>query len=628
MPHKHNPFTIKAAATSGAVEVFIYGAIGEGWDDETVAARNFVKELAQVDAQSITVRLNSPGGSVTDGIAIYNALKRHKATIHVEIDGLAASIASLIAMAGDTITMAENALMMIHAPWSGGWGNSAQLRDLADLLDKYADAMAQSYAAGTGRPSAEFLALLTDGVDHWYTAQEAADASLIHAIGPELAIAAHISSMFDLSRFERFKNQTKAAAAAKPEEAAMPDPVTQPAAQPQAKSEEEIRAQALQDEQNRRKAISAKFDMFKGREGLDDLKAACLDDVKVTAEQAGEKILAKLAEGITPVQGRVVVVEDERDVKRAAAVDAILARAGVAGVKADRNNPYRGYKLLDVARDSLEATGTSTKGMDQMKIVAAAFTQGTSDFPVLLEEAMHKTLQTAYARAANTWSRFCDTGSVSDFRAHNRYRVGSLGNLDSLNEHGEFKNKAIPDGEKASIQADTKGNIINLTRKAIVNDDLDAFIGLSNMLGGAAARTIETMVYAMLAENAGLGPVLADGKTLFHADHGNVGTAGSLSVTTIENGRVLMASQKDISNNDYLDIRPSGLLVPMSSGGTARVINSAEYDPDTSNTYEPSRNQQAIVIFFGRTSGQPKPMSENACFASLVELSGTYSKHI
>jgi hypothetical protein len=222
--------------------------------------------------------------------------------------------------------------------------------------------------------------------------------------------------------------------------------------------------------------------------------------------------------------------------------------------------------------------------MDQMEIVAASFTQGTSDFPVLLENTMHKTLQNAYARAALTWNRFCATGNVSDFRAHNRYRTGSFGVLDAVKELGEFVNKSIPDGEKSTITATTKGNIINLSRQAIINDDLGAFVGLANMRGRAAGRTVEADVYALLALNAGLGPTMVDGKTLFHADHGNIGAGGAaISMATIDADRVLMASQLDVSGNDYLDLRPAVLLVPIGLGGTARSINDAQYDPDTAN---------------------------------------------
>ena len=103
------------------------------------------------------------------------------------------------------------------------------------------------------------------------------------------------------------------------------------------------------------------------------------------------------------------------------------------------------------------------------------------------------------------------------------------------------------------------------------------------MLGKAAARSVEADVYALLALNSGLGPTMADSKTLFHADHGNIGTGAAISVASIDADRVLMAQQKDVSANDFLDLRPAVLLLPIGLGGTARVINGAQYDPDTAN---------------------------------------------
>jgi ATP-dependent protease ClpP protease subunit len=113
----------------------------------------FVQELNALQVDKITVRINSMGGSVPDGLAIYNAMRRHAAHITVEVDGMAFSIASLIAMGGDTVHMAANALMMIHAPWTVAAGNAAELRQTADTLDTWAAAMASSYAAKTGKTS-------------------------------------------------------------------------------------------------------------------------------------------------------------------------------------------------------------------------------------------------------------------------------------------------------------------------------------------------------------------------------------------------------------------------------------------------------------------------------------------
>jgi hypothetical protein len=196
----------------------------------------------------------------------------------------------------------------------------------------------------------------------------------------------------------------------------------------------------------------------------------------------------------------------------------------------------------------------------------------------------------------DTWSRFCGVGSVSDFRAHARYLLGSFGNLDQVNELGEFKNKSIPDGQKASITAVTKGNVINLSRQSVINDDLGAFVGLAGMLGRAAARTIEADVYALLALNSGAGPTMPDGQPLFHSTHGNnASSTGAPTVTLVDAGRSAMLLQRDISGNDYLDIRPAVALTTVAQGGNMRVINDAQYDPDTANKLQRPNQVRGLV---------------------------------
>ncbi|WP_453934644.1 ClpP-like prohead protease/major capsid protein fusion protein [Acidovorax temperans] len=587
-------YEIKAAAPVAQgeapkpAEVLIYGNIGDRWNEDGVVASELVRDLSALQADTINLRINSYGGSVPDGLAIYNALRRHKAAVNVFVDGVAISCASYIAMAGDTITMAKNAQMMIHGPWTIAAGNASELREQADILDRYAKAMASAYADKSGKTYEDALALLTDRKDHWFLADEALAEGFADAVGEEAAVAASLASSFDLSRFKPAAPAASAkpvfqpaAAVAKPQEHSMPEekkPAAQPAAFARTKDDN---AQVI-----------AMFKPFASRPEIAALQTEVLADPGLTIETIQARLLAEMGKGAGPANPqnafpKTETVSDEGDKRKDAVVASILARAGVAQDAAARaalsSNPYRGDRLLDTARASLQRAGVSVSGMTPMEVVAAAFTQGTSDFPVLLENAMHKTLQASYATAALTWNRFCATGSVSDFRAHNRYRTGSFGSLDAVNELGEFVNKSIPDGEKASITAGTKGNIINLSRTAIINDDLGAFVGLSNMLGRAAARTVEADVYALLALNGGLGPAMADGKSLFHADHGNIGTAAAISMAAIDADRVTMAMQKDVSGNDYLDLRPSVLLVPIGLGGTARSINDAQYDPDTAN---------------------------------------------
>lgn len=628
-------FTIVRAKADAprAAEVWIYGDIGESWDGESIAAKDFVKDLAALDADEITVRINSYGGSVTDGLAIYNAFRRHKARVIAEIDGAAFSIASLIAMAGDEVRMADNALMMIHAPWGFAMGNSAELREQADTLDKYAQAMSSAYIAQSGKSADDVLALLQDGKDHWFTAAEALAEGFVHSITDALPIAASLSRQFDLTRYSRFQSAPKAAqqapavpvpvvinnaAAAATQEAPMPEIVTPQAATP---------AEILAADKARREGIRAEFAPFAAAAWSPELLKVCEDDHSCTAQAAAQKILAKLAADVQPINAvHIETVEDEADKRRDAIVASLLTRAGF-GDKALRAaalaSEYRGAKLLDLARASLTKAGIRHQNMDQMQVVAAAFTQSTSDFPVLLENAMHKVLQAAYATAPDTWSRFCKVGSVNDFRAHNRYRMGSFGNLDALNELGEFKNKTIPDGEKASITASTKGNIINLSRQMVVNDDLGAFLGLADQLGRAARRTIESDVYALLALNSGLGPLLADGKSLFHADHGNIGTGAAISVASLDADRVLMGSQTDVSGNDFLDLRPSVLLVPLAIGGAARQIVGAEYDDDSQkNQRKPNivRDLFDDIVDTPRMTGTRRYMFADANTAPVLEV--------
>ena len=621
----------KVSAELKSAEVLIYGDIGESWYGDSVTAAEFVKEIVALDVDELTVRINSYGGSVTDGIAIHNALKRHKANVTVCIDGIAASIASLIAMAGDSVEMAENALMMLHAPWGGIYGNSAELRKYADMLDTWAQAMAGSYAAKSGKPVDEILPLLTDGEDHWYTADECLEMGFIDKTTTALALAASLDKAAIAARFRSFPHAKgedipAAAAAQQTKEttmsvidkgAAPANPAADPAATSAAaatvtKTEDQIRAEALAADKARRESIAAAYSKFTAAEGVGELLAACQNDHTCSVDEANKKLLAHLGKGGAPVAGNYVVVENTGDENfRAAITASIMARAAVPGAKAvDGSNPFRGMRMLDVARECLVRAGANTRGLDVRALVAAAFTQSGSDFPILLENVLHKSLQTSYAVAPDSWSRFCKIGSVSDFREHSRYRVGSIGNLDAVGELSEFKNKTIPDGEKGSVTAGTKGNIINISRQAIINDDLQAFVGLATSLGRASKRTIEADVYALIGANSGFGPTMEDGKALFHADHGNIiaSGGGAPTVTTMDATRVKMAQQTDVGGNDYLDLRPSIWLGPIGLGGAARAVNNSQFDPDANSKLQRENIVRGLlndIIDTPRLSGTP-----------------------
>lgn len=172
-----------------SAELWLYGVVGGYWwgfNDKTVA-----DQLRGLTVDHITVRLNSPGGDSIQGIAIGNLLRNHKATVTVVVDGIAASAASIIAIAGDEVVMSPGSQMMIHDPWFFTMGNAKELRQDADFLDKQGANMASVYALETGGTAEEWRTAMTADPDGtWYSADEAVAAKLADRIGTVVAIGA------------------------------------------------------------------------------------------------------------------------------------------------------------------------------------------------------------------------------------------------------------------------------------------------------------------------------------------------------------------------------------------------------------------------------------------------------
>jgi ATP-dependent protease ClpP protease subunit len=202
-------------AQAKGAEIVIYDEIGAFG----IPAKAFLDELKALGpVAELTVRINSPGGSVFDGVAIYNALKRHDAAITVWIDGIAASIASMIAMAGDDVVMPENAMLVLHDPSGLVAGTAADMRAMAEALDRMKAGMVTAYRDKSGRDDAEIEALMQ--AETWLSAQEAVELGLAHRVEQPIRMAAH----FDLSRFCKAPPQFAAhAATPSPQEDEMSD---------------------------------------------------------------------------------------------------------------------------------------------------------------------------------------------------------------------------------------------------------------------------------------------------------------------------------------------------------------------------------------------------------------------
>ncbi len=654
----------------GSAELLIYGPIGDFFWSEGTTAQSIVDQLGQITASTINVRINSDGGVVQDGLAIYNALKRHSATINVTIDGIAASIASLIAMAGDRVEMPANTMMMLHAPHAGGWGNAVALRGMADILDTFAAAMKESYAAKSKRGD-EVNALLTDGADHWFTAAAAVEFGLADAVitadepaqvSTEAAAAAllayttaiasqpapaiagclrrQVNARTTLTAFAALSERHQRAIFAQLEESTMkqqcqvilaqpvaappasdtatpapapvaaatttPTPAPAPETAPVPAASVDVLAQ-LTDRNGRIREV---FAQFHDVAGIRDLEAACLADPRITVETAQARLLARIGHGASPLNDagatpdaspRVEAGIDQRDRDRDRIVSGILARAGVlTGQEAEQarqGNPAARQSLMALVEASLIRAGVNTRDMtrDQMAAQVLAV-QTTSDFPVLLENTLHKMLLAAYRLQPFTWRRFCATGSLSDYRPHNRYHMGSFSDLKAVNEAGEYENGVLSDGAKEVIQGRRKGRILQITPEVLVNDDLGAFTRPTQALGQAAGRTIEKDVFSLFDLNSGNGPTMADGKALFHVDHANIaGAAAAPSVASFDLARQQMGLQMDPGGNDYLDIIPAIWLGPQSLRGAAVHVNEAEYDDESNKNQRRPNTSRGLV---------------------------------
>lgn len=202
-------------ARSGAGKIAIYDEIGSHGISGSAfgAALNALGKVSEID-----LSINSPGGSVFDGILIYNLLRRHTAKVRVTIDGVAASIASVIAMAGNEIIMPENAFMMLHNPAGAAVGTADDMRDLAEALDKIAASMVGIYATRTGLSHEEVGAMMA--VETWLDASEAMSLGFADKVERPVKAAAH----FDLtSRFGRVPAQAKAPSQLQPLQTSAPE---------------------------------------------------------------------------------------------------------------------------------------------------------------------------------------------------------------------------------------------------------------------------------------------------------------------------------------------------------------------------------------------------------------------
>jgi hypothetical protein len=258
---------------------------------------------------------------------------------------------------------------------------------------------------------------------------------------------------------------------------------------------------------------------------------------------------------------------------RSRMAEAILHRANPGAFPlSDRAREFRGLSLADMKGRLLEARGVRTRGLTSDEILTRADVGGlhtTSDFPLLLADALHKELDRQIVAAQTPLKALSRERTASDFRTLYVNRIGNASGLEKVNEAGEFKRGTWGE-EREDFALATYGRIWGITRQVLVNDDLSFFTDIAEEAALAVAELEASRFVALLVGAGGLGAIVSDGKTAFHADHKNIGTASAPDVASLSQARQLLRAQKGVGRllfNDNQLVRDRQPPCPVGSAG-------------------------------------------------------------
>ncbi len=305
-----------------------------------------------------------------------------------------------------------------------------------------------------------------------------------------------------------------------------------------------------------RHALGAGFaaDLIRRGLSLDAARAAILDKLAEADSPA--------ARGSEPVAATARGTGAADAAYRDAMSEALLHRHNPGRAQlTDRAREFRGLTLLELARHALDRRGIATRGLSKMELATEALIgrsglHSTSDFPLILANVANKTLRAAYDTTPRTFTAWARQAVITDFKPVARNQLGGAPDLLRVPESGEFTYGTI--GESREVYAlVTYGRIVGITRQTLINDDLDAFTRIPSAFGAAAADLESDLVYSIFSTN----PNMADGNPLFHASHANLGTAGTISETTLAEAYRLFGNQRGLEGRQ-ISVLPRYIITP------------------------------------------------------------------
>ncbi|HIF9513870.1 TPA: ClpP-like prohead protease/major capsid protein fusion protein [Photobacterium damselae] len=568
-------FTLTNQGDDQPVKVWIHGDIGS-YD---IAAIDLIKALQSIGSQDVHFRIQSYGGSVYEGLAMYNAIKAHKGKTVGIVDGLVASISSYFLMACDEVHMPENAKLMIHDPAIGAWGGEDELESALTQLKNAKQTIAEAYVERSGQSLDDVLEAMAK--ETWFTASQALEFGLIDQVIDAVDLSNCLKTVSSQELQNKAFKHTPADLLA---QLSSPTPTNPIESEPMPKPNDDALINAVKKENERQSAIRALCAAHKVKNTLRD---EMLNDLNCSTDDASIKILQYLGNlslkgkddpntasdaGLTNSHIHVGNGNITKDTLQ----NALNARCGTA--KIEKDNPYRLKTLLDMAEISVgkDAKYCSTKN----ELVARAFNSG--DFSDIITESVRTVMRDEAEVRSPLWRELANTEDLPNFKETDLILINDAPDLMAISEDGEYKSATIK-GSGEKIQLGSFGREIAFTRQAIINDEIALIAKIPRKFMQAAYRLSDKLMF-----NAILSGKMGDGKGVFQA--GTANKWGNLvnDIPAADYQALVMALHKSFattqtSEGDALDLRGEILLAnPDHASFLEAVLNTAS-KPDSFN---------------------------------------------
>ena len=526
----------------------LYGAVGDipDYGGDNFTAKQVRAALDKHGPGDITVNLNSGGGIAFEGLAIFNALKNHPGRIVVNVDAIAASAASLIAMAGDEISMRNGAMIMVHDPRAMTAGTAKEHRKSADRLDSLSDQFRRIYASRTGLSEKDVGTLMD--AETWMDATKAIEFRFATDSDDSPALAA---ATFNYSAYAHAPQFLTASKGTPHMPLAIDD-----------------------DKTPSEKSWSGKFFRAAESSGLALAELNAIVDAAATFDQAKDKLIDKLAEarsqlpksGGNPdfrINGNTL---DNPDFLGTQIENVLYARMSGKAPEAPAARELMGRSLLDLGAALLQSQGERVSWSNRDRLASRIMMSeggkhSTSDFPILLTGAGQRILMDSYNAAQCPLKAIAKRRDAVDFRAITATRLSEAPRLSEVLEGGEITYGSRSES-KESFRVKSYAKIFGLTRQAIINDDLGAFSDSATAWGRGAAETEAELLVALFTANTGNGANLDDGNPLYTTGRKNKATTGTvIDVANLGLARQAMREMKGLDGKTPIGVTPKHLIV-------------------------------------------------------------------